>query len=219
MPFAWIARMTPSEQRLHPASIVFDIARYARIFAWPALLAWMSGNRGRQVPGVPDGIDVASFETWLWVLILPSVGLSVVRFLTFRIQYGADELVIRSGLLFRNVRHVPFARVQNLDAVQNPFHRALGVVDVRVETGSGGSEPEARLNVLPAAALDEMRARVFAGRIERHHAQHADAAGDDAAGPPAMAGVERVPVVHLSPKDLLLLGLLENKGMVLVGAA
>ena len=97
------------------------------------------------------------------MLVLPSLGLSIVRYLTFRIRYEPDELVIRSGLLFRNVRHIPYARVQNLDAVQNVFHRALGVVDVRIETGSG-SEPEARLSVLPAADLDAMRARVFAGR-------------------------------------------------------
>ena len=70
--------------------------------------------------------DTTAFETWLWVLVLPSLGLSIVRYLTFRIRYEPDELVIRSGLLFRNVRHIPYARVQNLDAVQNVFHRALG---------------------------------------------------------------------------------------------
>ena len=203
--------MTPSERRLHPASILFDIARYARIFAWPALLAYVSGARG----GDPDlgryGPMASSVETWLWVLILPSVGLSIVRYLTFRVRYEPTELVIRSGLLFRNVRHVPFARIQNLDAVQNVFHRALGVVEVRLETGSGGAEPEARLSVLPVAALDEMRARVFAGRAQ----------GEAWAEAPALRTEREEPtaLLHLPLRDLLLLGLLENKGMVLVGAA
>ena len=56
--------------------------------------------------------------------------------------------MIRSGILFRNVRHLPYARIQNLDAVQNVFHRAFGMADVRVGTG-GGAEPEARMSVLP----------------------------------------------------------------------
>ena len=38
--------MTPSEQRLHPASILFDTGRYARIFAGPALLALFTSSRG-----------------------------------------------------------------------------------------------------------------------------------------------------------------------------
>jgi putative membrane protein len=204
--------MTPSEQRLHPASILFDTARYARIFAGPALLALITSSRGtgpigRYGQGLPD------VETWMWVLILPSVVLSVARYLSFRLQYEPDQLVIRSGILFRNVRHLPYARIQNLDAVQNIFHRAFGVVEVRVETG-GGSEPEARMRVLPVAALDEMRARVFAGRmrpaaLEQVDADLAEAPGESKTGE----------LLHLPLRELLLCGFLENKGMVLVGAA
>ncbi len=51
--------------------------------------------------------------------------------------------MIRSGLIFRNERHVPFSRIQNVDAIQNVFHRLFGVAEVRVETG-GGKEEEAR---------------------------------------------------------------------------
>ena len=241
--------MTMSEQRLHPASILFDIARYARIFAWPALIAFIGGPRGGP-PGMGRwNYDTTPFETWLWVLVLPSLGLSIVRYLTFRVRYEPNELVIRSGLLFRNVRHIPYARVQNLDAVQNVFHRALGVADVRIETGSG-SKAEARLSVLPASDLDAMRARVFAGRAPAARARpmadrslpseaqpllpeqlslpEAPSSGsevspegslgaDRAGRPPQSAGM-RV-LLRLSFPDLLLLGFLENKGMVLMSAA
>jgi hypothetical protein len=88
--------MTTSEQRLHPASILFDIARYARIFAWPALLAFLGGPRG-SLPGAGRwDYDTRGFEVWLWVLVIPSLGFSIVRCLTFRIRYEPDELVIRS---------------------------------------------------------------------------------------------------------------------------
>jgi putative membrane protein len=128
--------MTPSEQRLHPASIFFDTARYARLFAGPALLALVTSSRGSG-PLWQHGYGGPDVETWLWVLMLPSVALSVARYLSFRMQYEPDQLVIRSGILFKNVRHLPYARIQNLDAVQNVFHRAFGVADVRVETGGG----------------------------------------------------------------------------------
>ena len=157
--------MTMSEQRLHPASILFDIARYARIFAWPALIAFIGGPRGGP-PGMGRwNYDTTPFETWLWVLVLPSLGLSIVRYLTFRVRYEPNELVIRSGLLFRNVRHIPYARVQNLDAVQNVFHRALGVADVRIETGSGGFlARDAGEAVLQGAQLGDRGARIWLPR-------------------------------------------------------
>lgn len=252
--------MTASERRLHPASILFDTARYARLFLWPALLAFLGGGRRRDTDLGP--FDFGDADVWLWVLVLPSVALSVARYLSFRVHYEPGELVIRSGILFRNERHLPYARIQNLDAVQNVFHRALGVVDVRIETG-GGTEPEARMSVLPVAALGEMRARVFAGRAippeqgaelagEDFGIEHRDDAmerrdfspGDapeadrptrpEAAPTPTGAyrpgtlptpnGARRpeadaVPLLHLPLRELLLHGFLENKGMVLVGAA
>ena len=204
--------MTPSEQRLHPASILFDTARYARIFAGPALLALVTSSRGGGPMG-RYGYGFPNLDTWMWVLILPSVVLSVARYLSFRLQYEPDQLVIRSGVLFRNVRHLPYARIQNLDAVQNVFHRAFGVVDVRVETG-GGSEPEARMSVLPVAALDEMRARVFAGRARPAVTEQAV---PGLAEPPDVVPTSEL--LHLPLRELLLCGFLENKGMVLVGAA
>ncbi len=227
--------MTSSEQRLHPASLLFDTARYARVFAWPALLAFFGSGRGAG-PRI-GGFDYGDFDVWLWILLLPSILLSVARFLSFRLRYEPNELVIRSGMMFRNERHLPYARIQNLDAVQNVFHRALGVVDVRVETG-GGTEPEARMSVLPVSALDEMRARVFAGRArdtelresetERRDFSPGDAPEADrptrpgAAPTPAVAhGPKAHPeeLLHLPLRELLLCGFLENKGMVLVGAA
>ena len=207
--------MTPSEQRLHPASILFDTARYARLFAGPALLALVSSSRGSgpmwRYYGAPN------LETWMWVLMLPSVALSVARYLSFRLQYEPDQLVIRSGILFRNVRHLPYARIQNLDAVQNVFHRAFGVVDVRVETG-GGAEPEARMSVLPVAALEEMRARVFAGRaLMAPRVPAAEGVGGGEAEEPKVETTSEL--LHLPLRELLLCGFLENKGMVLVAAA
>lgn len=242
--------MTSSEQRLHPASILFDSARYARLFLWPALLAFFGGGRRRDPEFGP--FDYGDVDVWLWILVLPSVALSLARYLSFRLRYEPNELIIRSGILFRNERHLPYARIQNLDAVQNVFHRALGVVEVRVETG-GGAEPEARMSVLPIAALEDMRARVFAGRAvppERGDSETAEmerwdtGSGEalevpqptrpEAAPTPTGAhGPETSPtppdahgpkartdeLLHLPLRELLLCGFLENKGVVLVGAA
>jgi putative membrane protein len=193
----------PSEVRLHPATLLFDLAQHIKRFAVPSLLVVLgmsssSGEPGGMFGRLPDG-----WEAWLLVLFLPATVISIVRYLTFRLRYAEHELVIRSGLIFRNERHIPFSRIQNVDAVQNVFHRLFGVAEVRVETG-GGEEEEARLSVLPLAALEELRARVFSTvrsvQLEAEQKAH-----------PVL--------VHLSLRELLLCGFLENKGMVLIGAA
>jgi putative membrane protein len=123
--------------------------------------------RALLVPGVAvvftAGSSGRDWEVWLTVLVIPYAIAAVVRSLSYRYRFDADELVVRKGWVFRSERHIPYARIQNIDAVQNVFHRALGVADVRVETASGG-EPEATMTVLPVAALAEMRDFVFRGR-------------------------------------------------------
>jgi putative membrane protein len=77
------------------------------------------------------------------LLFVPIALLAIARTLVFRYTIDGDELEIRSGLIFKQQRHIPFARIQNIDAIQNIFHRAVGVVDARLET-AGGDEPEAQ---------------------------------------------------------------------------
>jgi putative membrane protein len=197
-----------SEQRLHPVSLLFAFAASLKAFALPAFLGFLSFGRASDAPGptfgaarIPEG-----WEVWLLLLLVPSGMAAVARYLSFRLRYDERELVIRSGILFRNERHIPYERIQNLEAVQNVVHRLLGVVEVRIETGAG-SEPEATISVLPAVALPAMRQRVFAGR---------DAAADaPGAGSPRPADTT---LLQLPLRELLLFGFLENRGLVVVGA-
>ena len=126
-----------AEQRLHPLSILFRLGAQVRSFAIPGIAVLATA-----------GAVGWGWQVWLMPLAIPFAILSVVEYLSFRYRYDAHEMVIRTGFLFRNERHVPYARIQNLHAVQNVFHRLWKVVEVRVETG-GADEPEATMSVLP----------------------------------------------------------------------
>ena len=209
-----------SEHRLHPASMLFLFGRSLKLFALPGLLFLVAGRSsvgppipfGRWVPG--DSQPGGEWQVWMMVLLIPAAFVAVARYLSFRVRYEGTELVIRSGIIFRNERHVPYHRIQNLEAVQNVFHRALGVVEVRVETGAG-KEPEATISVLPAAAFTEMRRRVFEGRTRVGEQADPAAAFDG----PAPRAAEARTLVHLPLRELLLHGFLENRGLILIGAA
>jgi putative membrane protein len=202
----------PSEQRLHPVSLLFSFARSLKAFALPGLLAALSFGRASSPwrPTFGPFQPPDTWQLWLMLLLIPSGVAALARYLSFRLRYDETELVIRSGILFRNERHVPYHRIQNLDAVQNVFHRLLGVTEVRIDTGAS-KEPEATISVLPEAAFADMRRRVFAGRVQPQTTEQAAL--------PAVEGSEGGrTVLQLPLRELMLLGFLENRGMVVIGA-
>ena len=199
--------MTPPDRRLHPLSVLFDLGSQVKSFVVPGLLLLIgAGSAG------------FGWEAWLGVLIVPYSVIALGRYLTFRYRYGPQELVVRSGLFFRNERHIPYARIQNIDAVQNVLHRIFRVVEVRIQTG-GGTEPEATLRVLPVAGLVEMRERVFAHRAPHTgvpvEAGIADAPSANAALAPEAGRV----LLHLPPRELVVCGLVDNRGTLVIAAA
>jgi len=203
----------PSEQRLHPASVLFAFGRSLKTFAVPGLLVLFTTSRSSGGPDGSFGALPVNWEAWAMLLLIPSALVAIARYLSFRLRYEDTELVIRSGIIFRNERHVPYARIQNLDAVQNVFHRLLGVTEVRVETGAG-KEPEATISVLPAAAFEEMRRRVVDGRVKVGDLAKATAVSDASPAPSA----DTRTLLQLSLRDLILYGVLENRGLVVIGA-
>ena len=174
-------------ERLHPISLVFGLGTAA----W-ALLVFLV---------------VSGFNGCIVLLFLPAVFSSVAKYLSFRYWLGPEEMVIREGILRRNERHIPYARIQNIDLIQNPLHRLFKVAVVRLETASGG-KPEAVISVLTLPVIDDMRARVFRGRDGGAAAAGAAAAADDG-GPP---------LLELPLKELAIFGAISNKGLVMVAA-
>ena len=170
---------------------------------------------------MPGDVEIANWQFWLLLFLIPSTIAAVLRYFSFRLRYDGTELVIRSGIFFRNERHVPYARIQNLDAVRNVAHRLLGVAEVRVETG-GGQAPEATIRVLHETVFEEMRRRIFEGRARAAGQAHAVATGTETpavAVPIPTPAVESRTLLHLPLREVFLNGVLDNRGMLVVGAA
>jgi putative membrane protein len=217
----------PSEHRLHPSSILFALAGSLKAFLLPLVLVLVTSGRssppssdpttwgpaGWMNGWMPGDVTMTNWQFWsLFFLILATIA-AILRYVSFRLRYEGTELVITSGIIFRNERHVPYARIHNLDAVRNVAHRLFGVATVCVETG-GGSAPEATISVLHDTIVEEMRRRVFEGR--------ANAVPDDPAPSTtsvAIAAPEPRPLLYLPIRELLLSGLLDNRGMLVVAAA
>src|SRR5690606_8448341 len=132
---------------------------------------------------------------------------SIWRYFTYRYRIDGDSLFIRSGLLERSLRQVPFSRIHNVELRQTLLHRLFGVAEVKLES-AGGTKPEAQMRVLKLGAALALE------RLMRHRGRSSGVADADADA--ADAGET---LLALPTAEIVRLGLLSNRGMIVVGAA
>ena len=99
-------------------------------------------------------------------LIVPAVAAAaaVVNWLVTRWRIDGSTLCIETGLLRRDLRQLPVARIQAVDLVRPFLARALGLAELRVRL-AGSSHADGRLAYLPEPAAVALRARLLAA----HH--------------------------------------------------
>lgn len=194
-PAAAVATAADAEHRLHPMSWLFVLLAQLKQFIVPLVALLVLGRGG---------------DRELWPLI--GVGVlalvSVWQYFTYRYGVAGDSLVVRSGLFERSLRVIPFARIHNVALQQSLLHRVFGVAEVRLES-AGGSKPEAEMRVLRLADALELETLV-----RQRGAASAAATGTARTGEAADAEV----LLHLPTAEVLRLGLVSNRGMIVVGA-
>ena len=89
-------------------------------------------------------------------LIMLVVGVTTLIWSRFTYQVTAKEIRIKSGLLNRNNRSIPFDRIQDVSLEQQLVSRLLGLATVALETGAGGGE-DGKLDALARADAEKLR--------------------------------------------------------------
>ena len=145
-PAASAERSETPWRQLHPLSVVVNLVPQAwRTVrgAWPLLLVLV-------LPGAAGG-GVAIFDLSLLLLFfVMALARTLVHFTTLRYRVHAGRFEVRFGLLNRQARELDPVRIQNISLERNLFHRASGLVELRVETaGDGGTH-----GLLSALSMD-----------------------------------------------------------------
>ncbi|ASK89261.1 PH domain-containing protein [Sphingorhabdus sp. SMR4y] len=89
-------------------------------------------------------------------LVALVVGVTALIWSRFTYQVTDREIRIRSGLLNRNNRSIPFDRIQDVSLEQKLPHRLLRLATVALETGAGGGE-DGQLEALTRSDAEELR--------------------------------------------------------------
>lgn len=128
------------ERRLHPHSWLFVLLSLFWQVSIPLVFSLMS--------------QIGHWRAWLaWALLVAALlpVFALLHFLTYRFAIRGNDIVIRHGIVFRQSRYIPLAKIHNVSLRRNPLHRLLDVAEVRLESGGTGAQSEALLRVLSLA--------------------------------------------------------------------
>ncbi|HEU4417713.1 MAG TPA: PH domain-containing protein, partial [Planctomycetota bacterium] len=185
--------------RLHPWSWLFVLVTKLRPFLLPVVLLVFFGSG-------------STWELWGMSGAVVLAAYALIYSLGFRYHLAGGELVVREGVLFRTERHIPLARVQSVVQRRNLLHRLFGVTELRLES-SGGTRPEAVMNVIRAAEAERLE-RVLRSAAHAALPTAADTAVAVAAPEPGSSTL-----FALGGGELLRLGLISSRGWIVVGIA
>lgn len=193
------AALLADGERLHPLTLLFTAITTGRQLVVPALVGGFTTRGG--------GVAVMIFVL-VGILAVPGAIAGVLQWMAFRWRLAGDDLVLRSGVLNRQHRVIPLARIQNVDVVQGPLQRVLGVAELRVETAGGTGQAEATFRVLAASDARALQTDLLAGRrsAKAAAAPALVADGESAVSAPEPPRVPAEVLAKLSTRDVVVAG-------------
>ncbi|MDR2871481.1 MAG: PH domain-containing protein [Xanthomonadaceae bacterium] len=196
------------ERRLHGWSWLFVLLQHLKPFIVPLIVVLLF-----DISGDPN-------ERWNYIIVVAFMAVlitqSILRYFTFRYRIGDDGLTIRSGLLHRTRREIPFARIHNVNIRQSLLHRLFKVAEVQLES-AGGQKAEAEMRVL---SLDDALALE---NLIRHRTMHTPSKGaaesEETPVPAPVQTANRSILLYLPIPEIIRLGLISNRGTIVAAAA
>jgi putative membrane protein len=183
-------------ERLHPLFLLRGLLRALRAGGGAYALVAYFAVSGRWSSAIAAVVAI---------LVLAAAG-TLLYWARFNYRVGDHEIRIDSGILSRRHRSIPFDRIQDVDIVQGPLARVLGLAEVKFDTGAGGSGRHPEEGALQAISLEraeEIRALIRGGRA--------------AAVQPLPQAEDRPPVYRMDVERVLLAGLFNFSLAVFAG--
>ncbi|WP_255195917.1 PH domain-containing protein [Halorarius litoreus] len=174
--------------KLHPLSVPYRAVAALTRLAWILLFATFGSQQA-------FGLTIALGVVTLGLAV--TLAYQYVYVQRFDYELTDDTLDIRSGVLSRRAREIPYGRVQNVDLSQNLVQRALGISEVRVET-AGGGDTEAQLRFVSETEASRLQREI--GRLKR---------GETATEPDTEVVDSTERLYAISPTELALLGVVK----------
>lgn len=186
----------PVWHRIHPLTMVLELWNVAKRFFLVIGLLIYELTSGRNT----GEIGVEAVAAGLGVLVIVP---AVIRYFTYGYAIHQGKLLVRSGLITKNLRTIPLDRIQNINLSRNLLHRVLGLVDLDIETASS-AKAEASIS-----ALNEEQARILKAQLLREKPRLTSFVQDER---------NKKVVYKPTPYEIFLVGASENKLGAIIAA-
>ncbi len=140
-------------QRTHPATVA---VRSAQVL-WQVGL-WVIGLVVFGSLSDEQAIPIFILAGVIAIVVLSVIASKWISWWRFGYAIVGTDLLIEEGLFVRKRRTIPIARVHGVNVKADLFMRALGVVELVVQTAGGGAnEPEAKIGAIRLDRAEELR--------------------------------------------------------------
>ncbi|MFC4735840.1 PH domain-containing protein [Bacillus daqingensis] len=162
-----------SWKRQHPAAIFVSFLGSLKQLVITLIILFVFGQSAQ---GLPAPVLAGIFG----VILLFALAGGFVSWWKFEYMLLPDELQVKQGLIVKRNRFIRRERVQSIDINAGPIQRIFGLVEVKIETAGGGSEPEFRLIALRRSEAEEIRGELLKKKQSRSFAGEISAGMDEA---------------------------------------
>lgn len=139
---------------------------------------------------------------------------SIVQYWFFHYWLEEDRLVVKSGILFKSLRQVPYERIQNITTERNILHRLLNVTTLQLESASG-QKPEALIRVI---TTEQAR---YVHQFIADKSSHVDRPEEDISSEQGEQTTQQAArqqaLFHMPPKQVFRRGLISLKALLPIG--
>ena len=177
-------------QRQSVAGLFVFFARSAVIVlkgAWPFLLVFVF--RGKSKGGNEILIGLMVFTALVMIR-------SLIGYFYFTFHISGNQLLIKKGLFQKKQIHIPLERIQSVHIERTLLHQLLNISRLKIDT-AGSDKTEATID-----AISARKAEVFKNFLLQH--------GGHTSSVSSIPDGSTLPLIKLSTKDLLKLGLSSN---------
>lgn len=186
----------PIYHRIHPLTMVVELPRALRQLAGlfiVAILSYFNGGFSAEMSG-----EAIAAALGLLLVIPP-----VVRYYSYGYSIHNGDLLIRSGVISRNLRTIPLSRIQNINLKRNLLHRIFGLVDLEIETAAG-VKAEASISALSEEQAHTVKAQLLGQRVQTYTR--------------LVREKDRNVIYHPTSMELFLVGATENRFATMMAA-
>lgn len=141
--------------RLHPLS---PVVRSGRLML-ALLVVFTATSTG--YAGTRSGSGVSGYRGYDLAVVVLVAGAALIHWLVTRWKLDGVTLRIETGLVRRDSRQLPLARIQAVDLVRPFLARVLGLAELRIRL-AGSSSADGRLAYLSESVALDLRARLLA---------------------------------------------------------